>query len=80
MISAAPSNCGGHNEEFFFVDNSVTSLDSEDDLWEFVRDAMWITAGAMMSSECETPVVLDLLWGTQNVALVRVQDLTGPFR
>jgi hypothetical protein len=30
----------------FFVDNCVTSLDSEEDLWEFVRDATYIMAGA----------------------------------
>jgi len=38
------------------------------------------TALREMSSECETPLVLGLLWDTQDVALMGVQDLTGPFR
>jgi hypothetical protein len=33
-----------------------------------------------MSSECEKPVVLGLLWDTQDVSMVGVQDLTGSFR
>jgi len=33
-----------------------------------------------ISSECEIPMVLGLLWDTQDVSLVGVQDLTGPFR
>jgi hypothetical protein len=73
------------------MDNCVTSVDCEEELWDFVRDATQIMTEAKFElrgwkhttlreteSEPETLVVLGLLWDMQDILFCDVGAVTRP--